>query len=219
MDMQNRVGSKPGAGGQASASDLERVRKERLRQLQLETMDVSNDPYILRNHLGSFECRLCLTLHSTENSYLAHTSGKKHQTNLHRRQMREQREGVNLPQQKIKSHKGRQVQKIGQPGYKVIKQKDPDSNQKSLLFEIEYPEILTKIKPKYRIMSSFQQRVEKPDAKFQYLLVAAEPYETIGFKIPNIQVDFAEGKYFEAWDKEQKKYTLQLFFVDQVAKK
>ena len=59
------------------------------------------------------------------------------------------------------------MQKIGQPGYKVIKQKDPDSNQKSLLFEIEYPEILTKIKPKYRIMSSFQQRVEKPpDPKF-----------------------------------------------------
>ena len=98
MDMQNRVGSKPGAGGQASHSDLERVRKERIRQLQIETLDVANDPYILRNHLGSFECRLCLTLHSTENSYLAHTSGKKHQTNLHRRQLREQREGVNLPQ-------------------------------------------------------------------------------------------------------------------------
>ena len=30
MDMQNRVGSKPGAGGQASASDLERVRERLL---------------------------------------------------------------------------------------------------------------------------------------------------------------------------------------------
>ena len=132
--------------------------------------------------------------------------------------MREQRDGVNLPQQKIKIHK-RQIQKIGQPGYKVVKQKDPDSNQKSLLFEIEFPEILTKIKPKYRVMSAYEQRVEEPDGKFQYLLVAAEPYETIGFKIPNLPIDFAEGKYFEAWDKEQKRYTLQLFFVDQVAKK
>ena len=51
-------------------------------------------------------------------------------------------------------------------------------------------------------MSSFEQRVEKPNGKYQYLLVAAEPYETVGFKIPNIEIDFSEGKYFEAWDKE-----------------
>ena len=51
-------------------------------------------------------------------------------------------------------------------------------------------------------MSSYEQRVEKPDPKYQYLLVGAEPYETIGFKIPNIEIDFSEGKYFEAWDKE-----------------
>jgi splicing factor 3A subunit 2 len=44
--------------------------------------------------------------------------------------------------------------------------------------------------------------------------VAAEPYETVAFKIPNIEIDFGTGKFFESWDKEQKKYTLQLFFVD-----
>lgn len=32
-------------------------------------------------HLASFECKLCLMLHN-EDSYLAHTQGKKHQTNL-----------------------------------------------------------------------------------------------------------------------------------------
>ena len=74
----------------ASQSDLERLRKQRVRALQNETTDVlENDPYILRNHLGSFECRLCLTLHSTENSYLVHTTGKKHQTNLQKRKARE----------------------------------------------------------------------------------------------------------------------------------
>ena len=211
------MGSKPGAGGPASHSDLERVRKERVRQLQIDTLDVANDPYILRNHLGSFECRLCLTLHSTENSYLAHTSGKKHQTNLYRRQLREQRDGAVLPQQKVRTQR-RRVEKIGQPGYKVVKQKDPETDQKSLLFEIEYPHIAAKVKPKYRIMSSYEQRIEKPDHKYQYLLVAAEPYETIGFKIPNIEIDFSEGKYFEAWDREQQRYTLQLSFVDQVQK-
>lgn len=106
-----------------------------------------------------------------------------------------------MPKQKVKAQR-RQVDKIGQPGYKVVKQKDPETNQKSLLFEIEYPQILFKQKPKYRLMSAYEQRVEKPNSKYQYLLVAAEPYETIGFKIPNIQIDFSEGRYFEAWDKE-----------------
>jgi len=57
-------------------------------------------------------------------------------------------------------------------------------------------------------MSSYEQRVEQTDPKYQYLLVAAEPYETIGFKIPNVEIDFSQGKFYEAWDKEQKKYTL-----------
>ena len=83
--MQNRAGGKTGSGGMASASEANIEKKERLKRLQLETIDVSNDPYIMRNHLGTFECRLCLTLHTNESSYLAHTTGKKHQTNLHRR--------------------------------------------------------------------------------------------------------------------------------------
>ena len=33
--------------------------------------------------------RLCLTLHTNEGSYLAHTQGKKHQSNLLRRKARE----------------------------------------------------------------------------------------------------------------------------------
>ena len=58
---------------------------ERLRQLALETIDLNKDPYFMRNHLGTYECKLCLTLHTTEGSYLAHTQAKKHQTNLRRR--------------------------------------------------------------------------------------------------------------------------------------
>ena len=27
----------------------------------------------MRNHLGQYECRLCLTLHNNEGNYLAHT--------------------------------------------------------------------------------------------------------------------------------------------------
>lgn len=36
----------------------------------------------MRNHLGSYECKLCLTLHTNEGSYLVHTQAKKHQDNL-----------------------------------------------------------------------------------------------------------------------------------------
>ena len=82
MDMQNRPGSKTGGGGVASWSEANADRHDRVKKLTLETADISKDPYIMRNHLGSFECRLCLTLHTNESSYLAHTQGKKHQTNL-----------------------------------------------------------------------------------------------------------------------------------------
>lgn len=39
----------------------------------METIDLSKDPYFMRNHLGQYECRLCLTLHNNEGNYLAHT--------------------------------------------------------------------------------------------------------------------------------------------------
>lgn len=46
---------------------------------------------------GSYECKLCLTLHLTEGSYLAHTQGKKHQQNLARRNAMMQRERGDMP--------------------------------------------------------------------------------------------------------------------------
>lgn len=32
----------------------------------------------MRNHLGQYECRLCLTLHNNEGNYLAHTQACAH---------------------------------------------------------------------------------------------------------------------------------------------
>ena len=87
MDFQNRAGSKTGGGGVAGSSESSRDRKERLRKLALETIDlqkvkwvlirmqrvyllfdivIAQDPYFMKNHLGTYECKLCLTLHSTE---------------------------------------------------------------------------------------------------------------------------------------------------------
>lgn len=45
-------GSKPGSGGVPSKEQENIDRRERLRQLALETIDLSKDPYFMRNHLG-----------------------------------------------------------------------------------------------------------------------------------------------------------------------
>ena len=187
IDYQNRVGHKMGQGGPASAQEVAIERRERLRRLALETVDLSKDPYFMKNHLGSYECKLCLTLHTNEGSYLSHTQGKKHQVNLARRAAKEKAEQAVAPAPKTVTV--RKTVKIGRPGYRVTKERDPETTQKALLFEIEFPEIETGLQPRYRFMSAYEQKVEEADNKFQYLLFAAEPYETIGFKVPNLEVD------------------------------
>ncbi len=62
-------------------------------------------------------------------------------------------------------------------------------------------------------MSAFSQRVEEPDKNFQYLCVAAEPYETCGFKIPARELDKREGRMFEFWDPDSKEYWVQVMFM------
>ena len=63
------------------------------------------------------------------------------------------------------------------------------------------------------------------ESKFQYLLTACEPYETIAFKaivgrcparpesgtlqVPNMEIDKAENKFFTSWDPQRKVFTMQ----------
>lgn len=125
----------------------------------------------MRNHLGQYECRLCLTLHNNEGNYLAHTQvtvnlvirptrhvhswpvfvhhrnscmrpaligllqGKRHQQNLAKRAAREAAEKPALPQPNRRVATKKTV-KIGRPGYKVTKQYDPETMQRSLLFQV-----------------------------------------------------------------------------------
>lgn len=53
MDYQNRPGGKTGSGGVASWTETNKDRRERLRQLALETIDLQKDPYFMKNHLGN----------------------------------------------------------------------------------------------------------------------------------------------------------------------
>lgn len=190
-DSQNRVGSKFGGGGVAGASESNVDRRERLRKLALETIDLAKvhlppspdpnppvinpflqDPYILRNHLGSLECRLCLTLHTNEGSYLAHTQGKKHQTNLARRAARDAKDtqlmiapAQNTVQRKV-------FLKIGRPGYRVTKVRDKDTGKEGMMVQVHLPQIKEDVQPRRRFMSAWEQKREPPNKAYQYLIVS-----------------------------------------------
>ena len=104
--------------------------------------------------------------------------------------------------------------KIGTPGYKVLKQRDPLTKQLSLLFQIEYDQIEKGLQPRQRFVSSLQQKVEKKDPRFQYIVFAAKPYDNIAFKIPtNHCIDRDQSKMFSHWNKETKCFTFQLYFT------
>ncbi|KAL3927012.1 MAG: hypothetical protein SGBAC_013253 [Bacillariaceae sp.] len=219
IDRQNRVGSKFGGGGVSSSQQGERERKERLRQLAMESIDLAKDPYLMRNHLGTYECKLCLTIHPNEANYLSHTQGKKHQQGLakraHMEKLLKEREEQNsgpLPT-KQESMPVPKKPRIGRPAYQVFKSRDGDTNQRCLSFELSFPEIAEDLQPRHRFMSAFEQRVEAPpDRRYQYLLFAADPYETVAFKVPNEPIDKEPGRFVTNWDSDEKKFTLTMYF-------
>lgn len=216
MDYQNRAGSKFGGGGVASQSASNADRRERLRKLALETIDLDKDPYFFKNHVGSFECRLCLTVHQNDGSYLAHTQGKKHQTNLARRAAKEQREGKkdDAGQQGLLA--GVQVtksfMKVGKPGFRITKVRDPNTRQYGLLVQVEYPLITPGVNPKVRFMNAYEQTVEDRDPNFQFFVVAAEPYETIAIKLQAREIDRSESKFWTWFDEDSKEFWCQFLF-------
>jgi splicing factor 3A subunit 2 len=182
----------------------------------LETIDLDKDPYFFKNHVGSFECRLCLTVHQNDGSYLAHTQGRKHQTNLARRAAREQKEGKGPDQNTtglladIQPKKN--VIKIGRPGYKITKVRDPVTRQNGLRFQFQFADIAPDSVPRIRFMSAYEQKVEEPDPQYQYFIVAAEPYETVAVKLQAREIDRREGKYWNWFDQDSKDFWVQILF-------
>ncbi|CAO3641096.1 unnamed protein product [Cunninghamella echinulata] len=68
-----------------------------------------------------------------------------------------------------------------------------------MLFHIQYPHIAENVIPRHRFMSAYEQHVETPNKGHQYLLIAAEPYETIAFKIQSRETDRSPGKFWTHW--------------------
>jgi splicing factor 3A subunit 2 len=65
--------------------------------------------------------------------------------------------------------------------------------------QVEYPEIEEGTRPRHRFMSAYEQKLETADKSYQYLLFAAEPYEVIGFKVPNAEVVKQEDFFYAHW--------------------
>ena len=237
MDYQNRVGSKFGGGGVAGQSETNAARRERLRKLASEHIDLARDPYFFRNHLGKYECRLCLTVHANDGSYLVHTQGRKHQQNLARRALKDRQQqaigagggvygdaaldpitGLPLPDSAsqaliVRTGANRDIVRIGRPGYKAQKVRDPRTGRSGLLFQVLFPEIERQTKPRYRFMSAYEQKVEVPaDGAWQYLVIAADPYDLIAFKLPSNEIDRSNAdSCWDHWDAPT--YTLQFFWA------
>lgn len=130
-----------------------------------------------------------------------------------RRAAKDAKDNNLLPQLTSKSRVDvKKFVKIGRPGYRITKQLDQTNNQQSLLFQIDYPEIADNITPRHRFMSAYEQKLEPPDRHWQYVLFAAEPYETIAFKVPSREVDKSEGRFWTLWNKDSKQFFLQFAF-------
>lgn len=240
MDYSDRVNSKKGAGGIADKHEANVQTKRRIKELlTTQVLDLDNDPYVFRNHLGLLECRLCLTTHTNEASYISHLGGRKHTMNLEKRRVLDERLNPKLQNSSgLSEVEKRYWTKIGKPAYKVTKVRDPESLRTGILIQLQLPKITVK-EPYFRLMSYYElstknQNVSKSfllrdkleyededdldPSKFQYLVISAEPYENIAFAFPTLKtIDKLEGdemseNYWWFWDKDSREYFLQMLF-------
>lgn len=215
MDYQNRVGSKKGSGGVAGSSETNQYRRERLKNLLQSKINIDSDPYVFKNHLGVLECKLCLTTHLSESNYITHATARRHQVNLMRRAEAEKKQqkaklGTNKEELAIEK---RYWMKIGRPEYKAVKIRDPVTLNKGLLFIVKLDKIKENVIPLYKFISSKEHDKATADTNFQYLVISAEPYENIGFKIPNTNA-IVSSKTWDYWDPDTKEYCVQLFYLN-----
>ena len=220
MDFQNRVGGKTGTGGPLNYSEGNAERRERMRRLALESTDLATDPFFMKNHLGIYECRLCLTLHNNEANYLSHTQGKKHQSNLARRKAKEAALNAANPQvtatmgspvmmsQRAMESKAQSEKKtLGVPAVNTHYLRDPETDNWGIMLMFSYASTPENV-PEHRIMSAFEQKVEAPNKNFMYVAVAAEPFDTAAARVPFREV----LDHFAYWDVDNRILFVQIMF-------
>ncbi|GBL50057.1 CWF complex protein sap62 [Candidozyma auris] len=212
MDYSERVNSKKGAGGVADTAEANVQTKRRIKELLTsQVLDLDNDPYVFRNHLGALECRLCLTTHTNEASYISHLGGRKHALNLEKRRILDEKQnrqargdGTALAMNNVQR---RTWHSIGLPVFKTTKIRDQETLQMGILVQVQCPRIKVK-EPFFRLMSCYElseknQNISKSylarnktdyeddddldPSKWQYLVISAEPYDNITIAFPASQ--------------------------------
>lgn len=243
MDYSDRVNSKKGAGGVADQNEANVHRKKRVRDLLTnQLLNLDNDPYVFKNHLGILECRLCLTTHVNESSYISHIGGKKHQLNLERRRLLDEKN--NKPQVtnsdnilSINTAPKKTWNKIGKPEFNVSKIRDVSNYKVGLLINVKYPqatyEPLFVIENYYELsmknqnitvsyLDTMSPNTDAEDIQpndHQYLIISCEPYENICIIIPNREIDKSNDNsmsetFWWYWDSDVKEYYIQFLYKD-----
>ncbi|CAD26194.1 SPLICEOSOME-ASSOCIATED PROTEIN 62 (SPLICING FACTOR 3A SUBUNIT 2) [Encephalitozoon cuniculi GB-M1] len=182
--MGGRGGSK--TGNAHTASEIKKHKKERSRQLLLEAYGLMDDPSLSRDSTGKYVCLLCKTKHLTEMSYVKHREGKKH---------KEASSAKEENQRSIPSYSVRSLVEGGRRGHGIV---------------VNYE--LAEEMPQYRFVNSLEQNVEEYDESFRYLVFVCRPYENIGFKFENKEID--ELSIYEDVDEETGTYTLHFYFLE-----
>ncbi|ODV77945.1 uncharacterized protein CANTADRAFT_26926 [Suhomyces tanzawaensis NRRL Y-17324] len=238
MDYSGRVNAKKGGGGVAGTEETNVHTRRRIKELlATQVLDLENDPYVFKNQLGLLECKLCLTTHVSEASYISHLGGRKHQMNLEKRKVLDEKlnhkQSKNISGLSITNTPKRSWVKIGKPSYKVTKVRDPETLRVGLLVNVKYPQI-GELEPRFRIMSYYEltsknqnvatsfihREASKADVeKCQYLVISGEPYENLCFVIPGDREISKPDDMFEMsdtywwyWDKDTKEYFLQFMY-------
>lgn len=233
MDYSDRVNSKKGAGGVADRQEANIHTRRRIQELiSSQVLDLENDPYVFRNHLGMLECRLCLTTHTNEASYISHLGGRKHTMNLQKRRMLDERsKGGNNGVKGgvlVTTVEKRRWKPIGVPEFSVKKIRHPELLRRGVLVQIRFPKAV--VEPVFRVMSFYELSPQKQTPLRGFLgtdeeenienshclVVSAEPYTNIALALPPGEIDAPKAPetmselYWWLWDTDSREFFVQV---------
>ncbi|KAG1760380.1 hypothetical protein EDD22DRAFT_980656 [Suillus occidentalis] len=136
--------------------------------------------------------KLALETAKVQSSNLARTQGKNHLTN--------RCQGHTADDASTQSNLHKVFLKIGRSDYRVTKVQDKDIGKEGMMVQVHLPQI----------------KVDPPNKAYQYLIVAAGPYETVAFRIFAREIedeaDDAGHWNWSYWELDTKQYSFQLMF-------
>nr|BAS01514.1 mRNA splicing factor 3A subunit 2 [Lotharella vacuolata] len=192
--------------------------KQKFTQSALDNLDFSNDPYYIREYNNNIKCKLCLTTHRSDSGYLAHTQGKRHLTNIVKRKSTQLGKNYSIFTEKEDTSSNKKTSIFNlyidyiYPGFTILKSMDRSNGNKVLFLELRFNYIAKNAIPDYKIISTFEQKIEEKNNNYKFLLIGCPNYKTIAFKIPNLKINSKSNYSFCHWDQNNKKLLLSFAF-------